>query len=66
LDRGYHFCDEPDPSYEGYSLALFCLVTIEPDEGEKHKHLYSQAANEILRLIGINKQTLNIKKILKR
>ena len=53
LDRGNHICDEPDPAHEGYSLALFCLVTIETDESEKYKHLSSQVTNEIVCLIGI-------------
>ena len=49
---GYPFCDEPDPAHEGYSLALFCLVTIEADEGGKYKHLSTRATNEIVCLIG--------------
>jgi hypothetical protein len=53
LDRGYHFCDEPDPTHEGYSLALFCLFTIEADENEKYKHLSTRVTNKFLCLIGI-------------
>jgi len=52
LDRGYHFCDEPDQVHEGYSPSLFCLVSIETDESEKYKHLSTRATNEIVCLIG--------------
>jgi hypothetical protein len=51
LDRGFHFCDEPDPANEGYSPALFSLFTIEANEIEKYKHLSTQATNDIVCLI---------------